>query len=597
MINKTFPQTYVCDGTITTQTELWTTQCTFPVYVIALTTILGWLFFMARPPGRQARPATGRPAARFVRSRHPSGAPSAPSSEAPPRPRPLPSQVFAGVGFIALPADLLKAWQNRPRETITKSEFIKQATEMGKRAKLIMEGLQAVHNDEKRNGKTRKTRGKVKELTAELLALEEEEYHLREQYPQGDDPGLSWAMTILGYYFSLVFGVASVALTGCWLIHLVVYCFVSPPLSPMLNQMFIDLDSVFGLFGTLFFAIFCFYLVCCTVKGNTKLGLNLLIFTARAPGAGGASLFASRVPPSRPLPGERKHPPLRPGPSNSPRSENPSPTRAGVPDAARQHPHELVPLQHRPHHALLHLCHPVLLPGAPRPAFAASPLPPPPPRARPCLTRSPLLLPSHPISNIEQVFDQYAMETAVDQIFGNQVFNLRGIGYLFRTGAFLYCLFIIAGLTALVRAHERLGDCSSSAQNRSRRAGKCAPLAHNRAPAHGRRRRRSSRCRSTSRRRTSMTTCASRGRGTCLIAYTIPHDLHVWAPSRAHGFFSAALAARRMTKRRRSPLAGARFVLLRTSSCEPSAPLRWLTAAFHVHVSCGPGRHAAAAAE
>lgn len=47
------------------------------------------------------------------------------------------------------------------------------------------------------------------------------------------------------------------------------------------------------------------------------------------------------------------------------------------------------------------------------------------------------------------MFDQYAMETAVDQIFGNQVFNLRGIGYLFRTGAFLYCLFVIAGLTAL----------------------------------------------------------------------------------------------------------------------------------------------------
>lgn len=194
---------------------------------------------------------------------------------------PVSSQVFAGVGFIALPADLLKAYQNRPRETITKSEFIKQATEMGKRAKSILDGLRSVHAEEKRNGKTRKTKGRIKELTAELLALEEEEYSLREKYPQGDDPGLSWAMTVIGYYVSLVAGIASVALTGCWLIHLVVYCFVSPPLSPLLNQMFIDLDSVFGLFGTLMFAIFCFYLVCCTVKGNTKLGLNLLISTAR----------------------------------------------------------------------------------------------------------------------------------------------------------------------------------------------------------------------------------------------------------------------------------------------------------------------------
>lgn len=68
------------------------------------------------------------------------------------------------------------------------------------------------------------------------------------------------------------------------------------------------------------------------------------------------------------------------------------------------------------------------------------------------------------------MFDQYAMETAVDQIFGNQVFNLRGIGYLFRTGAFLYCLFIIAGLTALVRKLGRV--------QRKRAGRQLCPLAH-----------------------------------------------------------------------------------------------------------------------
>lgn len=203
--------------------------------------------------------------------------------------------MFAGVGFIALPVDLLKSYLHRPRETITKSEFIRQATEMGKRAKVLVSSLTAVHKEQKANGVNRKTKAKVKELTAELLALEEEEYQLREKYPQGDDPGLAWAMTVIGYFLSLVFGVVSVALTGCWLIHLVVYCFMSPPLSPMLNQMFIDLDSVFGLFGTLFFAIFCFYLVCCTIKGNLKLGLNLLIFTVRC-GLLLPSLHSSEVP-------------------------------------------------------------------------------------------------------------------------------------------------------------------------------------------------------------------------------------------------------------------------------------------------------------
>lgn len=39
------------------------------------------------------------------------------------------------------------------------------------------------------------------------------------------------------------------------------YIFVSPPLTPFLNTAFIKLDGVFPLFGTAFFALFCFYLL------------------------------------------------------------------------------------------------------------------------------------------------------------------------------------------------------------------------------------------------------------------------------------------------------------------------------------------------
>ena len=61
--------------------------------------------------------------------------------------------------------------------------------------------------------------------------------------------------------------------------HILVYMFLSPPLDPLLNTMFIDMDKVFGLFGTAAFAVFCFYLVMATLKGNFKVGLNFLFFT------------------------------------------------------------------------------------------------------------------------------------------------------------------------------------------------------------------------------------------------------------------------------------------------------------------------------
>ena len=43
--------------------------------------------------------------------------------------------VFAGVGVVALPADLIKAFIYRPRSILPKSEFLKQAREISVRSK------------------------------------------------------------------------------------------------------------------------------------------------------------------------------------------------------------------------------------------------------------------------------------------------------------------------------------------------------------------------------------------------------------------------------------------------------------------------------
>ena len=95
----------------------------------------------------------------------------------------------------------------------------------------------------------------------------------------------------------------------------------TPPISPFLNAFFVTLDNVFPLFGTVAFAVFCFYLIgalshTCTsvrrelagaqvvesvprrcfagvtIKGCTTVGLSLLVVTVH-PMKPGATLMSS----------------------------------------------------------------------------------------------------------------------------------------------------------------------------------------------------------------------------------------------------------------------------------------------------------------
>ena len=78
---------------------------------------------------------------------------------------------------------------------------------------------------------------------------------------QGNDPGYMWAMTVLSFWLKLTIGILGACLTLLWLLQVLLYIFIYPPISPFLNEMFVRLDRVFPLFGTFAFALFCFYLI------------------------------------------------------------------------------------------------------------------------------------------------------------------------------------------------------------------------------------------------------------------------------------------------------------------------------------------------
>ncbi|WVZ16841.1 hypothetical protein V8G54_009823 [Vigna mungo] len=213
--------------------KTWTMRTTFPEYVVALATIVGSVLFA----------------------------------------------IFGGVGIACLPLGLIFSFIRRPKAVITRSQYIKEATELGKKAKDLKKAAESLRQEEKGGSKGRKFRKNVKSVEKELLQLEEDVKLLEEMYPQGEKAEATWALTVLGYLAKLVLGILGLIVSVAWVGHIIIYLLVDPPLSPFLNEVFIKLDDIWGLLGTAAFAFFCFYLLLAVIAGAMVLGLRLVFIT------------------------------------------------------------------------------------------------------------------------------------------------------------------------------------------------------------------------------------------------------------------------------------------------------------------------------
>ncbi|VAI69324.1 unnamed protein product [Triticum turgidum subsp. durum] len=154
-----------------------------------------------------------------------------------------------------------------------------EATELGKKAKELKKAAEALHQEERSGNKGRKWRKNVKAVEKELLLLENDMNALEEMYPQGEKAEATWAFTVLAYIGKLIFGIVGLIVSIAWVAHIIIYLLVDPPLSSFLNEIFIKLDSVWGLLGTAAFAFFCFYLLIAVIAGEMMLGLKLVFIT------------------------------------------------------------------------------------------------------------------------------------------------------------------------------------------------------------------------------------------------------------------------------------------------------------------------------
>ncbi|GAB2265720.1 hypothetical protein Dimus_000758 [Dionaea muscipula] len=224
----------------------WTMRTTFPEYVVALATIVGSVLFT----------------------------------------------IFGGVGIACLPLGLIFAFIRRPKAVITRSQYIKEATELGKKARELKKAAAELHQQERSGSKGRKWRKNVKAVEKELLLLEGDVMALEEMYPQGEKAETAWALTVLGYLAKLILGILGLIVSVAWIAQIVIYLMIKPPVSPFLNWVFIKLDNVWGLLGTVAFAFFCFYLLVAVVAGAMMLGLRLVFITIH-PMKWGATLMNS----------------------------------------------------------------------------------------------------------------------------------------------------------------------------------------------------------------------------------------------------------------------------------------------------------------
>ncbi|CAK9215984.1 unnamed protein product [Sphagnum troendelagicum] len=205
-------------------------RVSFPEYIIALTTIFGSILFV----------------------------------------------IFGGVGMACLPMSLIATFLRRPKTTISRAQYIKEATHILKRGKDIKEVLLGLQREERAGSKGRKWKKNVLKMQKELIYLEQDDEALTEVFPQGEKADTSWALTVISYLTCLFFGIVGIVISVVWLVHIIIFMLVTPPIKPFLNDFFIRLDKAWGLLGTVGFGVFCLYLLLAVISGEVHLGLNFL---------------------------------------------------------------------------------------------------------------------------------------------------------------------------------------------------------------------------------------------------------------------------------------------------------------------------------
>jgi LMBR1 domain-containing protein 1 len=174
---------------------------------------------------------------------------------------------YGGVGLVAFPVDNISEFMNRPKP-LNKMQFTSEMEQIAGKAQLLLKLA-----DELRNASRKKVSGGVRN---KINILRNETYLLERQQDR-----VIWAYQEAGgspfvVYGGLCLGFIGGGLSMMWIVHIFVNNTMGA--NAFLNTMLINLDTSFSLLGVIAYAIFAFYLLWATFKGQIKIGMRLLFF-------------------------------------------------------------------------------------------------------------------------------------------------------------------------------------------------------------------------------------------------------------------------------------------------------------------------------
>eukprot|EP01086_Lenisia_limosa_P008647 TRINITY_DN3061_c0_g1_i2.p1 TRINITY_DN3061_c0_g1~~TRINITY_DN3061_c0_g1_i2.p1 ORF type:complete len:412 (+),score=82.19 TRINITY_DN3061_c0_g1_i2:134-1369(+) len=180
--------------------------------------------------------------------------------------------LFGGIGLFALPMDMINQFRQRPIP-IDHKKYQSQKTSIASRCDRLFEAGEKIQRNlpAKISSRTRKQKKQINRFKKNVYELESEFKRCEAAFKAGGGNPLFYFLMALG-------GVLGFLISILWLVHIVLFMFFDPPKSDFLNTMFIELNETMGFLGTTAYGVFAFWLFLCVIKGNTKFGLNFLIF-------------------------------------------------------------------------------------------------------------------------------------------------------------------------------------------------------------------------------------------------------------------------------------------------------------------------------
>lgn len=194
--------------------------------------------------------------------------------------------IFGGIGMAALPLDLILKFTQRPKH-MDAVEFADAKMGIQQRVNELVEiGEQLkIEREEKKNlpsqsggffnRQARQARNEelktMREFKSAVFLLEQDVDDFQAYSSNAD------AYNPLIPYIAIILGLFAFIISAFWILQIILYIIIQPPVTPLLNDYFQWFDSWFPLFGVLSVAIFTVYLLFCAMKGCFKFGLRFLL--------------------------------------------------------------------------------------------------------------------------------------------------------------------------------------------------------------------------------------------------------------------------------------------------------------------------------